>query len=86
MRDMKLTDWPAYQASGAKSVKSFEANSWMIEVDTINTAIVITARPRLSLYSEISVQGAANPRHEDLGAVIRKTLKAAMVLRANAVI
>jgi hypothetical protein len=86
MRDMKLTDWPAYRASGAKSVESFEANSWMIEVDTINTAIVVTVRPRLSLHSEISVQGTTIPRHEDLGAVIRMSLKAAMALRANAVI
>ena len=86
LRDMKLTDWPAYRASGAKSVKSFEAASWMITVDTINTAIMVTARPRLSLHSEISVQGSANPRHEDVGAAVRKTLKAAMVLRANGVI
>jgi hypothetical protein len=83
MRQMKLRDWPAYQASGAKSVKSFEANCWMITVDTINTAIVITTRPSLSLHSEISVEGTTIPRHEDLGAVIRKTLKAAMVLRAR---
>jgi hypothetical protein len=86
MRDLKLTDWPAYRASGAKSVKSFEASCWMIQIDTVNTAIVITTHPRLSLYPEISVQGTALPRHEDVGAVIRKTLKAAMVLRSNAVI
>lgn len=86
MRYMKVTDWRAYRVSGAKSAKSFEANSWMICVDTINTAIMVTARPRLSLYSEICVQGLAILRHEDVGAVVRKTLKAAMVLRANGVI
>jgi hypothetical protein len=80
MRGMKSTNWAVYRACGAKSVKSFEANSWMIQVDTINTAIVIITGPRLSLHPEIGVQGAAIPRHEDVGAVIGKTLKAAMVL------
>ena len=86
MRDHTLRDWPAYQASGAKSAKSFEAESWMIMVDTINTAIIITARPRLTLHAEISVQGSASPMHENVGAAIRKALKGAMVLGANGVI
>lgn len=86
MRGMKLTDWPAYQASGAKSVKSFESNSWMIHVATVNTAIDIEAAPRLSLHSEIRVRGVTTPSHEAIGATIRKTLAAAMVLRDNSVI
>lgn len=86
MLGMKLTDWPAYQASGAKSVKSFEENSWMIHVTTVNTAIDIEAAPRLSLHSEICVRGVTTPSHEDIGATIRKTLAAGMVLRENRVI
>lgn len=86
MRDMKLTDWPAYQASKTKSVKGFESNSWMIHADTVNTVIVVEAAPRLSLHAEIRVRGVTTPSHEDIGATIRKTLAAAMVLRDNAVI
>jgi hypothetical protein len=58
----------------------------MVQVDTINTAIVIITHPRLSLHSEIGVRGTATPRHEDVGAVIRKTLNAGMVPSDNAVI
>lgn len=83
---MKPTDWQAYQASGAKSVKSFESNSWMIYADTVNTAIVVEAAPRLSRHSEVAVRAVATPSHEDVGAAIRKTLTAAKVLRDNSII
>lgn len=86
MRDSKLTDWPTYRASGAKSVKSFQAHSWRILVVTMNTAVLVESRPSLSLHEEIHVGGTANPSHDDIGATVRKTLNAAMALRKQFII
>ncbi len=78
-----LEDWPAYQVSGAKSGRSFEENCMFVYVTTINTAINIQASPRLSNEKELVAQcSIANGReHSEMGATIRKAIRAAEVLR-----
>jgi hypothetical protein len=86
MRNHKLSDWSAYRASRAKSVRRFEEKSWMVRVVTINTAISIFTSPRNSLWREIHAHGYASPMHEKLGSTIRRTLRAAAVLRENGIV
>lgn len=78
-----LDDWPAYQVSGAKSGRSFEENCMFVYVTTINTAINFQASPRLSNEKELVAQCLiANGRdHSEIGAAIRKAIRAAEVLR-----
>jgi hypothetical protein len=86
MRDRKKSDWAAYRVSHAKSMRHFEEKSWMVRVDTINTAISVYAFPRNSLWPEINAYGCARPMHENLGGTIRRTLRAATVLRENGIV
>jgi hypothetical protein len=80
-RRTKLRDWGAFQASGAKSGRHFEENSWMAVVETKNTALLVNARPRKSLHSEMSVQVTAGFAHECIGERLKRALKAAAALR-----
>ena len=43
LRDVKSTDWPAYRASGAPSVREFEADYIYLEVEGANDANLIYA-------------------------------------------
>jgi len=81
LRDRKATDWAAYRASGARSVKSFESNSWQVTVETINLVLNVEAYPVRSSHAQICVKGVVGPLYEELGATIRRTLSAAEVLR-----
>lgn len=86
MRSSKPTDWLAYRASGAKSVRNFQEHSWRIRVSTMNTAVLVESSPSLSLHSEIYVGGIATASHETIGTTVRKALNAAMALRKQFVI
>lgn len=86
MRDRKASDWGAYRASRAKSVRKFEEKLWMVRVETINSTLSILTSPRNTLWREIHAHGFSSPVHETLGSTIRRTLRAAMVLRDNGVI
>jgi hypothetical protein len=46
LKDVKLTDWPAYKASKAKSVKQFQAEYVLINLHTFNANLFADARPR----------------------------------------
>jgi hypothetical protein len=81
LRDAKLADWRAYVASGAKSRNAFEAHAWYVSVSTAETALVVEARPRLSLHDEIAAKAWATPEHRRLGAVLRRAVRAAQTLR-----
>jgi hypothetical protein len=78
-----LSDWEAYKASGAKSARSFEENAMFVYVTTVNTAINIQAAPRVSNEQELVAQcSISNGRtHAEMGATVRKAIKAAEVLR-----
>jgi hypothetical protein len=75
------TDWPAYRASGARSVTSFESHSWQVLVETVGDSIRVNAAPLKTLHHEISVEGIARPDHASLGAAIRRALAGAVALR-----
>lgn len=80
------TDWPAFIASGARSVSGFESHSWQVLVETVGDSIRINARPLKSLHHDISVEGVERPHHANLGAVIRRALAGALALREKGVI
>jgi hypothetical protein len=86
MRSHKKSDWGAYRVSGAKSMRRFEEKSWMALIATVNSVIVINAFPRNSLWPEINAYGSSSPLHDKLGRTVRRTLRAAMVLRENGIV
>ena len=86
LRERKMSDWAAYRVSGAKSMRRFEEKSMMVHFETINLVIRIDAAPRNSLWREISAHGVESPDHEKLGHTIRRTIKAARILRENGII
>lgn len=77
----KATDWPAYRASGARSVVGFEEKSWVAHVETINLVVEIEARPVRSLKPGLAVTGVAPPEHAELGAMLRRAFAGAKALR-----
>lgn len=86
-RSKNLTDWRVYQVSGAKSVRAFEKEAWHVDLALMNSAVLIWARPRLSLETHLSAYGDCNRHDPDMvGVTIRKTLAAAEILRSNSVI
>jgi hypothetical protein len=87
VKDYKKTDWVAFRASGARSVSSFESHSWIVHLSTVgDSSISMKAAPYKSLHHEIAVEGVARPRHEEVGAVLRRTLDAASAIRAAGLI
>ncbi|UCH47403.1 MAG: hypothetical protein JSU95_15190 [Betaproteobacteria bacterium] len=78
-----LSNWRAFKASGAKSVRSFEENAMFVYVRTINTAINIEAAPRVANEQElVALCSISNGRnHAEVGATVRKAIRAAEVLR-----
>jgi len=86
-RNPKLKDWKSFEASGAKSGREFRENAWIAGIETMNSAILINAKPYNSLHNEIAVQGMTNHGpHQDIGNAILRTLKAASILRESGVI
>ncbi|HEY0924268.1 hypothetical protein [Rheinheimera pacifica] len=79
----KLEDWPAYNASGAKTGKSFESNSMFVYFRTVNTVINMDAAPRVSLEKSLKAHCSipSGITHSEIGREIRKVIKAANVLR-----
>ncbi len=86
MRDRKMTDWPAYKASGAKSVRSFQEKTWLMSVSTINLVIRMEAGPINSLWPEIEAQGICNPVHEKMGEIVQRTFRGAKAMREQGII
>ena len=85
LRDQTSKDWQAYQASGARSVKQFNAGAWRVSISTLNMALRLEAQPVsaqvafLFAGSEIGL----STRHAGIGAAIRRVLKAAATLNEN---
>jgi hypothetical protein len=81
--ETKLSDWEAYNASGAKTGKAFENKSFYVYIRTINSAITIEARPRVTNEKDLSVlcTVSSGRLHVDIGAATRKAINAAKLLR-----
>jgi hypothetical protein len=87
LRDHKLTDWVAFQKSGAKSVKAFEEGLWHVDLATMNSAVLIWARPRKSLHHELAAYMTAGRLDaEGAGKAIRKAIEAAKALRDGGIV
>lgn len=86
--ERKLEDWAAYVASGAKSGRAFESNSIFVYVATINTAIRIEAAPRITNERELKALCTVtnSQSHSEIGAAVRKAVKAAQLLRGAGVL
>ncbi|WP_431095329.1 hypothetical protein [Polaromonas aquatica] len=70
--DAKLSDWPAFVVSGAKSGRAFEENCTYLSVETVNTALRIHAsrrKPPSAVY--IGQDHSLAVDSEELGASIR---------------
>ncbi|MZR62650.1 hypothetical protein [Alcanivorax sp. DP30] len=80
---LKLDDWSAYKASGAKTGKAFEKKCIYVYVRTVNSAINIEAAPRISNEKELkALCSISNGRkHSEIGAAVRKAIGAATLLR-----
>ncbi|MGQ2932905.1 MAG: hypothetical protein ACT6QT_17075 [Sphingopyxis sp.] len=84
MREAKRSDWKAFSASGAKSVKAFEENLWHIDARLKHGNVTVGARPRLSLKDHIAVTAVARCTHLELiGAALKDTLAAAKMLQSK---
>nr|WP_315467690.1 hypothetical protein [uncultured Undibacterium sp.] len=79
--DAKLSDWPAYIASGAKSGRAFEEKSTYLSIETVNTALRLHAsrrRPTSSVY--IGQDHSLNVDSDELGKSIRKLVSIVRLL------
>jgi hypothetical protein len=85
LRDQTSEDWQAYQASGARSVKQFNAGAWRVSISTLNMALCLEAQPVWAQVSSLFAGSAIGlaTRHAGIGAAIRRVLKAAAVLNEN---
>ncbi len=84
----RLADWGAFRASGAKSGKAFENNSWYVYVRTINTVFRMEARPRVS-NNKYLVAAATKPLgtlHVGVGQSLRKAIAGAKALRKEGLV
>ena len=83
--DDKLTDWPAFRASGAKSVKAFEKDLWQVHIAVMNSAVMFDAQPRKSNDPhDLFASTSANRNLPDMiGAALRSALSAAKLLREH---
>ena len=85
LRNDKATDWPAFKTSGARSIKAFERKLWHMDLATMNSAILVWARPRLTLNDNGLSAYATGNRNipESVGAAVRSALGAAKLLRQS---
>ncbi|MDJ0711530.1 MAG: hypothetical protein QNJ14_14155 [Woeseiaceae bacterium] len=83
-----LADWAAFQASGAKTGKAFESNSWYVSVRTIRTAIRMSARPRISNNRELTAATtiSAGTMHVGIGQALRRAIAGARALRKEGLV
>ena len=88
LRDFKRTDWVTYRASGAKSVRAFEASSTRVSIATDRDDLRIEAQHQLTDESCFSVRGSVgiDAEHEELGALLRKLVAEARAARDAGVV
>lgn len=67
-QDAKLSDWPAYVLSGAKTGRAFEEKSVYLSVETRNTALCVRAQQRKPLSPiYVGQDHSLNVDSEELG-------------------
>jgi hypothetical protein len=81
LRGHTAADWPAYQASRARSVTRFEEKSWAALVETHNTVLEIEAAPLRTLKPGLAVKATVQPDHAEVGALLRRAFAGAKALR-----
>jgi hypothetical protein len=75
--DVKLTDWPAYRASGVRSVKQFEATYLRIHVEALNEAAIIfqaSALPPKESEIALRVTFSKGASDKDVGALLLRLI------------
>jgi hypothetical protein len=78
------SDWPAYIASGLKTVRQFENEAIYIVVSTVNTAFRVEARPLNSFLGEGVFLGKSLPmgsHHDEIGLCLGKLLAGVALLQ-----
>ena len=87
LRGYKMTDWAAYDVSGARSVKAFERLLWHVDLAIMNSAVLVWAQPRLTIREELSAYASANRNFpEQVGSAVRRAIAAAKVLREQGLV
>lgn len=84
LRDHTISDWPAFAASGFKTVLRFQKDSIFITISTINSALRIEARPYNAFNSGDRFVGSGatiHNDHETIGSHIRATLRGVAILQ-----
>lgn len=84
IRDKKKSDWPAFKASGAKSVKAFESHLWHCDLEQTGNCFEVWARPRLTLKQGLSAHCSV-PCHDpiNVGNAVKDALNAAKAMRSG---
>ena len=86
--ESRVANWSAYIASGAKSARQFETNSLYLSFSTMNSAVIIKARHRVSLEPSFYVGAdlSNGGEHEAFAVALRRLVKAVNVLRQESVL
>jgi hypothetical protein len=88
MRNLQLKDWAAFHHSDAKSGKAFERELWHVDLALMNSAVLIWARPRLSIREDLSAftTGHRYGGFTNAGQSVRRAIAAAKVLREQGLV
>jgi hypothetical protein len=87
IRGRKKSDWPAFKASGARSVREFEASALYCQLSQKGTFFEVWAAPQLSLKDDLSVYCSANAALTDcVGEAALNALSGARALREHGAI
>lgn len=80
----KLSEWPCYVASGAKTIREFEEKSIRISVNTINCAIRLEAQPTHTLRKLfVGASHSIGAPPEELGESVKNVIEVVRHLRAS---
>lgn len=82
----KQSDWPTFQASGARSVRAFQEHTVQVLIESVNGAslrLEATALSppdgRFAVRAYVSISAT----HSEIGALLRKLIAAANCLKSN---
>lgn len=78
----KASDWPAYLASAAKSIRSFESQLWHCDLRLAGWMFEVRARPQKTLKENLSARCVANKGDPaKVGLAVINALKGAKAMR-----
>ena len=82
LRHEKRSDWAAFKASRAKSMRQFEAELWHVNLAIMNSVVLVNAHPRIQSGKAVEayVCASKNVPHE-VGRSVRNAIEAAKVLK-----